>query len=631
MKLKNTPEYRHAIDSASAAIRLINKSGKPALAAQLQATLEAVEQSRFIIGVIGATKRGKSTLVNGLLGRSNDDLAPIAMMPATNTISIFSHSEHQRISVWFSDRPDEPEIITESEIRLYATEKHNPGNRKQVRSIEIQTPLSGLEPGTLLVDTPGAGNALEEMHTGILLNFLPNADAVIFLVTGEKPITASEKALLSAVRKRDVGKLFFAVNMADRIESGDMTPDEFAEGIQHNRDILKSIGFTPKIYRISAKSYYSTRRDPGTEEMLRDIQKTIAEEKVQIQLKRLLDQTHSALSACRQELSNEYEESIINKEQLRAELEGLKIAHRELELSRTAREHQFYKTWQDAFAKLEESVLLLRKQIKEEYRELIEKTPNLQISALSTTIHADLLTRFGELLEPAIGECEQSIAAAQKELISDVRATTLRVAPALERIATPMSQAKGAMDIALAGLPTLATGAVAAILPSAIGTAVGGIASGTMLAIPAGLAGATLAGMLSLVAFPSAIIAFGLGSIKIISAWKQHQFESKNTLLRSVIEQIEEVVEQSLAQIKVYREKKVDVLANFNGALAVEIASTQDRLQELLHKQKSEQEIESIKSRMDQFLAEEGAILSFDKKEVNSERLAQKSLMHSIV
>jgi ribosome biogenesis GTPase A len=53
------------------------------------ATLDGINKAvkglladRFVITVLGKAKRGKSTLLNALLGRSDDTLAPIDKLPA---------------------------------------------------------------------------------------------------------------------------------------------------------------------------------------------------------------------------------------------------------------------------------------------------------------------------------------------------------------------------------------------------------------------------------------------------------------------------------------------------------------------------------------------------------------------
>lgn len=604
MKIRHSISLQTALQQAEQAVRLIRDAGQADLAKDLESVMDAMRQERFVIGVIGATKRGKSTLINGLLRRRNDDCAPIAMAPATNTISIFGHSPESSVKVWFQGQPDQAETISEREIRLYATEKHNPGNKKQVRSIEVLAPFEGLEKGVFLVDTPGAGNALEQMHTEVLLNFLPNADAVVFLVTGEKPLTESEKNLLAAVRKKDVGKLFFAVNMTDRMDSGDITPDEFAEGIQHNRQILDSIGLRPKLYSISAKNYFESQSDPGTEELLRDLREMIGKERLNLQAQRLSERTQACLHACEEALNCKWQEAQTSKEQLGHEIEGLKKARDEMGRGRPAREAAFRQSWKQAFDKLEEDLSEIRRQLKDEYRQLIEDTSASKLTILSTTIHADVVTRFGELLEPRIRECEDAIRAAQKAFTDEVQVTALSAAPQLERIATPLSQLQGVMNIALAGLPAMATGTLAAMAPGAVGSLILSTAPAVTFELfglstwwPAAIkfvAGGTAGAVstaLTAVTVPVSILAFGVGVYRAWQSWSEEKYKNKNTLLESVRVQIDEVCGQVQKQLHAYRDKDQDIMIEFQYRLEAELGEMEKRLNGLLENRPSEREL----------------------------------------
>ena len=63
-----------------AARRLLLEMNKPELAAQLDALERDRGRSRFTVAVVGEFSRGKSTLINRLLGRS---VLPVGNMPTT--------------------------------------------------------------------------------------------------------------------------------------------------------------------------------------------------------------------------------------------------------------------------------------------------------------------------------------------------------------------------------------------------------------------------------------------------------------------------------------------------------------------------------------------------------------------
>ena len=155
MQIAKKPVMEKTIRLAEEVCRTLHASGKQELSDQLSTLIEAAKAERFVIGVVGSAKRGKSTLINGLLDRADDVLAPIGKFPVTIAVSIFGHSTTPSVRVYFRDDvKGAGKEISESEIRLYACDEYNPNNEKNVRSIEAVGPFPGLEPGVYVVDTP---------------------------------------------------------------------------------------------------------------------------------------------------------------------------------------------------------------------------------------------------------------------------------------------------------------------------------------------------------------------------------------------------------------------------------------------------------------------------------------------
>ena len=72
------------------------------------------------------------------------------------------------------------------ELADFITERANPGNRRQIEMAEVQVPVEILQRGFFLVDTPGLGSAIRE-NTATTLNFIPSADAIVFVTSCALP------------------------------------------------------------------------------------------------------------------------------------------------------------------------------------------------------------------------------------------------------------------------------------------------------------------------------------------------------------------------------------------------------------------------------------------------------------
>jgi GTPase Era involved in 16S rRNA processing len=621
MKIADDPRLAGALRSAAAAVSVIRRAGHDDLAASLEQAVAGVQAERFVIGVVGATKRGKSTLVNGLLGRRTDDCAPIGRKPATSVISIFGHGPSAECRVYFEG--GEHRVISEAEIRLYATEEHNRGNHKKVRSIECMAPFAGLEPGMVLVDTPGAGNALEQMHNEILLGFLPNADAVVFLVTAEEPLTQGEMSLLGAVRAKDVRKIFFAVNMVDRVESGDLTPDALAEGINHNRAAVASLesraggkAFSAaKFYTISAKRFHETRHDPGTEELIHDITTSIRRDRLSIVSQKLRDRVTSTLEECERRVGQQLREATASREDLLLEIEQLATTRQQVGRGRAARESEFRREWSAAFDDLADGLAVVRRALHSDYAARIDAASPFKLGGLASTIHADVAASFSELLAPHVGKCETRIGEAQRKLLEQTFATVVDVSPQLHTRVRASSAAKASIEAGISSLPSLVTGTVVANLPGWVGGMIAASAPTVATAVwwnPATWAAAAATGManaavhgtaaavgttLAVIATPVSILAFGISAYRLVATWKSQQDKNKNQLALSVRELIEDAHHQVQRQLEVYRAQDLKLLADYQAAVEVELTRIEGSLKHALERKPDDNLIRALQDK----------------------------------
>src|SRR5205823_526453 len=88
-----------------------------------------------------------------------------------------------------------------------------------------------------------------EHHDAILHAFIPQADAVVFLMTARMPIDQDELELLAHVKEADIRKVFFAINKID-----ELSPDDLRDAKVHNERILAESGIhIEQIHEISAK------------------------------------------------------------------------------------------------------------------------------------------------------------------------------------------------------------------------------------------------------------------------------------------------------------------------------------------------------------------------------------------
>ena len=232
--------------------------GQRTLAAATTQTARELLDFRFRIGVLGGMKRGKSTLINVLLGRSDDALAPIAAEPATGVITEFEDSGADGplvIRVVSEGSGAEEREISAEQIAEYATEQGNPGNNRGVAVIQVKGRFPLLHHSAVLVDTPGNGSVYQE-HSKASIAALRYCDAYILLVSATIPLDRVELEYLRAMGERERRQLIVVLSKSDMLAA-----DEREEVLKRIRAKLSEANLQPRtILEVSAKKVFEATK-----------------------------------------------------------------------------------------------------------------------------------------------------------------------------------------------------------------------------------------------------------------------------------------------------------------------------------------------------------------------------------
>ena len=226
-----------------AALLLMDEKADAASHQRCRDLLARLAEDRFTLAVVGQYNRGKSSLMNAILGL---DRLPVGVVPLTSVITKVSYGNPERVLIEFVDSWLNRELPLD-ELRDYVTEAGNPGNKKRIAAAELQLPSEFLRRGLFFVDTPGVGSAIAE-NTATTEKFLPEADAVIFVTSFDSPLSHEELEFLEKVREH-VGKVFFVVNKRDLV-----APEQHPQVLAFIRDRLEhELGLhEPRLFPVSA-------------------------------------------------------------------------------------------------------------------------------------------------------------------------------------------------------------------------------------------------------------------------------------------------------------------------------------------------------------------------------------------
>ncbi len=171
----------------------------------------------FKLALVGEFNRGKSRLINRLLGQNK--LLPEAVLPSTATMTVITAGTDEKIIVNYGkNRQENRPLIPESWTDLLARDEQ--GNDQDVKaSVTMTVNNEWLESLDIqLIDTPGF-NDVNYQRVGILLDVIKQCDAVIFLCGATAPLQQTEREFLKVLfDEYHIQKMLIGVSFLDRLE-----------------------------------------------------------------------------------------------------------------------------------------------------------------------------------------------------------------------------------------------------------------------------------------------------------------------------------------------------------------------------------------------------------------------------
>src|ERR687886_2471516 len=183
----------------------------------------------FRLLVLGDMKRGKSTLLNALIG---ENLLPSDVNPCTALLTVLRYGTLKKITVYFKDGQSPEQIDFKEFKRKYTinpTEaKHLEQEKKQafpnVDYAVVEYPLPLLEKGIEIVDSPGLNDT--EARNELSLGYINNCHAILFVLRATQPCTMGERRYLENYIKNRGLSVFFLINAWDQVRESLIDPDD---------------------------------------------------------------------------------------------------------------------------------------------------------------------------------------------------------------------------------------------------------------------------------------------------------------------------------------------------------------------------------------------------------------------
>lgn len=208
----------------------------------------------YRVAVIGEFKKGKSSLINALLG---SEILPTDILPMTAAINRVTYGERKRIIVRYKDGGSEERTL--EELLDFGTkyDARRAETAKTVREIEVQYPSVFCKNHIELIDTPGLNDS--EHMTEVTLGILGEVDAAVFVTSAREPLSMTEQeSILMLMGRPGIRHILFVITCIDVFRPGE-EQDRVIETIR-NRLMENTLSAAEERYGDSRELLEKSRR-----------------------------------------------------------------------------------------------------------------------------------------------------------------------------------------------------------------------------------------------------------------------------------------------------------------------------------------------------------------------------------
>jgi len=221
---------------------------------------EISNELQFNVLCTGEFSAGKSTFINRFFIKK--DVLPTKATETTAKLTFIKYSKEEKIVIHYFD--EKQEIINEIKDGILERYLAKDGEKiDNVNYVEVFLNSDILKEGVTIIDSPGL-NAPENERVNLTNEFIPKADAVLYLISALQAWKGSEKDFLEnkILNKDDLDKIFFLINYWDILdeEEGSDVLDFVQQQMNKSLEIVKrDLGEVsiPPIIPISAKTKYN--------------------------------------------------------------------------------------------------------------------------------------------------------------------------------------------------------------------------------------------------------------------------------------------------------------------------------------------------------------------------------------
>lgn len=172
-----------------------------------------MDSKTFNVGIMGEFKRGKSTVINALLGQ---EIVPADVIPTSATLNYIRYGSSPSAIVRFKDGTEKEIGVNELEAYVTKLTAEYASVAENVESSVVSYPCPFCQNDVQIIDTPGLND--DERMEKVATEVIPSLDAIIFVLVHGSPVSKTESDFLrTKIMTSDLGRIIFVVNQIDLV------------------------------------------------------------------------------------------------------------------------------------------------------------------------------------------------------------------------------------------------------------------------------------------------------------------------------------------------------------------------------------------------------------------------------
>ena len=226
---------------------------------------DRLENGTLRLAVVGSSRRGKSTLINALLG---EKLLPMGRMPTTAVITQIIYGESKEVKL-LENHSSKKTILRQEFVDecVLKPGREIPQAFANIAYALLESNCFLCEKGLQIVDTPGL-NAMSGAER-VTLQYLDQVDAVLIVIDSLAPFDDTDLALLNSVKRikgSTLDHVFFIINARNLDSEGEK--ETLALARRNLKNSFDAASFKRHVFVVDAEKALKIRCGENTTEDL---------------------------------------------------------------------------------------------------------------------------------------------------------------------------------------------------------------------------------------------------------------------------------------------------------------------------------------------------------------------------